>query len=110
MKKPLLTAFLFAACLLVPVGLLAAETESARAKAFAKYDANKNGKLDVEEYAAVRTDFAAKPKGALARLDTNHDGMLSDEEIAAFAPAAKKGAKSEADRVEKKAKRAEKKK
>jgi hypothetical protein len=110
MKK--LTSLLAAcslAAFLAPSGAFAAKAD-AKAKAIAKYDTNKNGKLDPEEYEAVRKDFAATPKGVLARLDADKDGKLSDEEIAKLAGTGKKAVKSDADRAEKKAKRAEKKK
>lgn len=105
MKTPLLV---LAACgvtaLLLPHGLLAAKADGVRPKTLAKYDTNHNGKLDVDEYAAVRTEFAKSPKGELAKLDTNHDGTLSDDELAAAMNGARKG-KSDADKTEKKAKR-----
>jgi len=111
MKKltSLLAAFSLAA-FLVPSGAFAAKADGPKAKVIAKYDTNKNGKLDPEEYEAVRKDFASTPKGVLARLDADKDGKLSDEEIAKLAGTGKKAVKSDADRAEKKAKRAEKKK
>jgi hypothetical protein len=108
MKKPLLivTGMMFAACAAAPFAF-AAKADRAKPNPIAKYDTNKNGKLDPEEYAAVRSDFAAKPDGDLAKLDLDHDGKLSDIEVAALAGPAKKKTKSDADRVEKRAKRAE---
>ena len=109
MKKTSLLSALLAAALLMPAAAFAAKADSPKNDAFAKYDANKNGKLDPEEYAAVRRDFAAKPAGPLAKLDTNHDGSLGDDELAAYAPATPKRAKSDAERADRRAKRKEKK-
>jgi len=67
-----------------------AQPGNAKDQAFAKYDANKNGKLDADEAEAVRKDFAASPKGALKRLDADKDGKLSDTEITALQPGAKR--------------------
>ncbi|MDB4953102.1 MAG: calcium-binding protein [Myxococcales bacterium] len=51
-----------------------------------KYDANKDGKLDDTERAAMRADFKAKhaerKAQMLARFDTNKDGKLDDAERA----------------------------
>ena len=44
-----------------------------RAKRMAKFDANKDGKLDQNERAAMT-------KAKFARLDKNHDGVLSFDE------------------------------
>lgn len=105
MKTPLL---ILAACgltaLLLPNGVLAAKADNVKPKTLAKYDTNHNGKLDVDEYAAVRADFAKAPKGELAKLDANHDGTLSDDELAAAMNGSRKG-KGEADKTEKRAKR-----
>lgn len=70
-----LTPFAFGAAALGP-----------KARLFAKYDLNKNGVIDGDEVAAVRKDFAAEPKGDLARYDADHDGKLSDAEIALIKP------------------------
>jgi hypothetical protein len=43
------------------------------AKRFKRYDKDKNGTIDRDEYLAAR-------KKAFAKLDTNHDGKLSFEE------------------------------
>lgn len=108
MKKTLLivTGLIFTGVAAAPFAF-AAKADRAKPNPIAKYDTNKNGKLDPEEYAAVRSDFAAKPDGELAKLDLDHDGKLSDTEVAALAGPAKKKTKSDADRVEKRAKRAE---
>ena len=58
--------------------------DPAKAELFAKYDANKNGTLDPEEASTIRKDYAADPKGALAKIDTDADGKLDDEELAAL--------------------------
>jgi Ca2+-binding EF-hand superfamily protein len=84
MKKLIL--LLAALALVAPAALFAAKADGSKAKAIAKYDTNKNGKIDGDEIAALRKDFDADPKGDLARFDTNHDGKLSDEEIAAIVP------------------------
>ncbi len=64
-----------------------------------KYDLNKNGKLDAEELAQLKSDFMANPRGELKRFDTDHDGKLSDGELAAIG--GKKGAKADkADKAE----------
>jgi hypothetical protein len=90
MKK--LTLLLAAVALLAPAVAFAAKADGPKAKTMAKYDTNKNGKLDPDEVAALRKDFEADPKGALARFDTNKDGKLSDEEIAAIVPGSGKKA------------------
>jgi len=103
MKK--LTLLLAALAFLAPAALFAAKADGPKAKAIAKYDTNKNGKIDGDEIAALRKDFDADPKGPLARFDTNHDGKLSDEEIAAIVTGAgknsdkadKKGGKKKSD-------------
>jgi Ca2+-binding EF-hand superfamily protein len=56
--------------------------KATKATLMAKYDTNKNGKLDADELAQIKSDFLADPKGDLKRLDTDHDGKLSDEELA----------------------------
>lgn len=54
--------------------------QSPRAKAaLAKYDANKNGRLDRDERRAMRDD---KRQAALAKYDANGDGRLDDKERA----------------------------
>jgi hypothetical protein len=108
MKKLLFTlsGLMFAAFAAAPFAF-AAKADRAKPNPIAKYDTNKNGKLDPEEYAAVRTDFAAKPDGDLAKLDLDHDGKLSDTEVAALGATGKKKGKGDTDRAEKKAKRAE---
>jgi hypothetical protein len=109
MKK--LTVFLAVCTFVVPTALFAAKAKPAkipptaeakdsdtpangRAALFAKYDVNKNGKLDDDEIEAIRKDFAsAGKKDPLRRLDTNKDGKLSDDEINALVSSAKKGGK-----------------
>jgi hypothetical protein len=72
----------------------AATADRGKAQLFAKYDTNKNGKLDEDEIAAVQKDFAAaSKKNPLRRLDTNKNGKLDDDEINALLPSAKKGGK-----------------
>jgi len=102
MKK--LTLLVAAFALLAPAASFAAKADGPKAKIIAKYDVNKNGKLDPDEIAALKKDFDANPKGDLARLDTNHDGKLSDEEIAALTAGSgkqsdKKGGKKKTDQV-----------
>ena len=105
------TAVLFAPCGVFAAKGTASKTTAAQTKAIAKYDTNKNGKLDPDEYEGVRKDFAAAPNGILAKLDLDKDGKLSDEEVAKLgAPERKKGEKSDAARAEKRAQRAAKKK
>lgn len=83
------------ACLLTS-SALADKANGPKAKFFAKYDKNKNGKIDADEKAAIRKDFAADPEGDLKRFDKNKDGKLDDDEIAAIKPpeGKKKGEKS----------------
>jgi Ca2+-binding EF-hand superfamily protein len=57
-----------------------------------KYDANANGKIDTDEAATVRSDFATTTDESFKALDKDHDGKLSDTEIAALG-GAKKGKK-----------------
>ena len=54
--------------------------EARRAEMLAKYDGNKDGKLDDTERAAMRADFVNE---RFAQLDTNKDGVLSKAEFAA---------------------------
>ena len=83
-------------CLLTS-SALADKASGPKAKFFAKYDKNKNGKIDPDERAAIRKDFAAEPEGDLKRFDKNKDGKLDDDEIAAIKPpeGKKKGEKSD---------------
>ena len=54
---------------------------------YVKYDADHNGKLNVEEGDTVRRDFAKTPNDPLLKpFDTNKDGALSDAEIMAIRP------------------------
>src|SRR4051794_40568422 len=84
------------ACLLTP-SARADKASGPKAKFFAKYDKNKNGKIDADEKEAIQKDFAASPEGDLKHFDKNKDGKLDDEEIAAIKPpeGKKKGEKSE---------------
>jgi Ca2+-binding EF-hand superfamily protein len=76
---------------------LADKANGPKAKFFAKYDKNNNGKIDADEKEAIRKDYAANPDGDLKRFDKNKDGKLDDEEIAAVKKpeGKKKGEKSE---------------
>lgn len=88
MKKiSLLTASLSLALLLAPTAAFAAKADGPKAKTFAKYDGNHDGKLDAEETAALQKDFAADPKGPLKHLDANGNGKLDAEELAKLTPA-----------------------
>lgn len=104
MKKFTLLSAALTAALMMPAGAFAAKAEMTKAKVVEKFDTNKNGKIDVEEYAAVRADFEAHPKGELARLDADHDGKLTDDEIAKLSGGGKKQ-KSDAEREEKRLKK-----
>ena len=53
-----------------------------KATLMSKYDVNKNGKLDTDEIAQIKSDFLADPRGELRRLDSDQDGKLSDAEAA----------------------------
>ncbi len=53
-----------------------------KAKMLAKYDTNGDGKLEPAERAVVRADFAAK---RFAKMDTNGDGVVTLAEMQAFA-------------------------
>lgn len=88
MKKTssLLAGFGLLVFLATPV-VFAAKGDSpkaTKAKMVEKYDANKNGKLDDDESAQIKSDFLADPKGDLKRLDADHDGKLSDKEVASL--------------------------
>lgn len=92
MKKILLlTTTLGTLALLAPTAAFAQKAQGPKAKLMAKYDLNKNGKIDGDEVAAVRKDFAAEPAGDLKRFDTDKDGKLSDAEIAEIKPPGAKG-------------------
>ena len=79
-----------------PIAALVVFTASAGAKmipgspriiqsdVYLKYDTSNNGKLEADEIAAIRADFAKSPSALLKTYDSNHDGMLSDDEIAAI--------------------------
>jgi len=59
-----------------------------RTEILQKYDANKDGKLDASEKAAMKADFQAKREQRkaemLAKFDTNKDGKLDATEKAAM--------------------------
>lgn len=81
---PILATALVAFSLLAPATALAAKADApkaSKAKLIEKYDANKNGKLDADELAQIKSDFLADPKGELKRLDADKDGKLSDDEL-----------------------------
>lgn len=88
MKNPLRFApALIALSLLAPLSAWAAKSDtpkSSKAKLVEKYDANKNGKLDTDEMAQIKSDFLADPRGELKRLDTNQNGKLEDDEVSAL--------------------------
>jgi len=56
--------------------LPAATEKTKEAKRFERYDKNRNGHIDLEE-------FITAQRRAFQKLDLNHDGMLSFEEYAA---------------------------
>ena len=87
--------FVLVVSLALPAVALASKSDGPKAKLMAKYDLNKNGKLDADEIATIRKDFAADPNGELKHFDTDNDGKLSDDEIAKMVPgsAKKSGAK-----------------
>ena len=94
-KTSQILAALVAATLLVPSSAFAAKGKKTKEDPImAKYDTDKNGKIDGAEVEAVKKAFEADPKGELAKFDTNADGKLSDEEIAAIAPAPAKKKKN----------------
>lgn len=95
-KLPLIAAAIAAFSLLAPVSALAAKADSpkaTKAKLLEKYDTNKNGKLDGDEIALIKSDYLADSKGDLKKLDTDHDGKLSDEELASLTGGKKAGGK-----------------
>ena len=81
---------LFLLVLAAPSSALAAKADGKKAKLIAKYDANKNGKLDPDEREALRKDFAKDKDGELKAYDTNTDGKLDDKEVDAIQPGASK--------------------
>jgi len=88
-SKPLV-AFALGAAIVCSASFAAAPGPKARV--MAKFDTNQNNVIDGDEIAAVRTAFAADPKGDLARYDTNQNGKLDDAEIAEIKPPGQKGA------------------
>jgi len=77
----------------VPVALAkdAKKPKGTPSAVFAKYDADYNGRLNVEEGDAIRKDFAKNPNDPLLKpFDTDHDAALSDAEIMAI-PATMRG-------------------
>lgn len=94
-KLSTLLAALGLLALVAPTAAFAQKAQGPKAKIMAKYDTDKNGKIDGDEVAAVRKAFEADKTGELARFDTDKDGKLSDEEIAKMAPGSgTKGAKT----------------
>lgn len=92
----LLTLSLTLLGLFSPSTASAAVADGKKSKLIAKYDTNKNGKIDGEEMEALRKDFAKDPNGDLKAYDTNKNGKLDDDEIAAIKPGAgKKDAKKD---------------
>jgi hypothetical protein len=82
--------------LVAPVcGLAANAGNGPKAQIFAKFDTNKNSKIDGDEIAVVRAAFAADAKGQFARYDVNHDGKLDDSEIAEIKPPGAGGRKGD---------------
>jgi len=103
----LLLVALGASAAIVPSVALAAKGDPKMTKPtlISKYDANKNGKLDADELAQVKSDFLADPQGELKRLDADKDGKLDDKELATLSgkkekPEGKKprGKKKQADK------------
>lgn len=96
MKKiPLLAAAVAAFSLFAPASAVAAKADGpkmTKVKLIEKYDANKNGKLDGDEIALIKSDYLADLKGDLKKLDADHDGKLSDEELASLTGGKKAGA------------------
>jgi hypothetical protein len=85
-----------AAVLLATVcGFAANAGNGPKAQIFAKFDTNKNSRIDGDEIAAVRAAFAADPKGQFARYDANQDGKLDDNEIAEIKPPGAGGKKGD---------------
>jgi hypothetical protein len=105
MKKliPLCSLF-FALGLAGPATASAAKAAGPKASVMEKYDADKNGRLDAVESAAIRKAFADNPDDALLkRFDKDGDGKLSDKEIARMTPGSgksggKSGAKEKPDK------------
>ncbi|PWL33644.1 MAG: calcium-binding protein [Marivita sp. XM-24bin2] len=63
-------------------GTVSAEEFAARANRFARIDTNGDGVLTAEELAAAGEERAARrAERMIARLDTNGDGALSEDEI-----------------------------
>jgi Ca2+-binding EF-hand superfamily protein len=105
-KKHILIAL---ALVVAPAVSFAAKADGPKARAMAQFDADKDGKFNEAELAAVRASFAAQPTGDLQRFDTDKDGRLSDAEIAQMIPGSgkksgeKKNDKADPKKGEKKA-------
>ena len=80
-----------------------AETQTPLQKELAKFDKNKDGKLDVEEQAAYFAAQSQKRADYIKKYDKNGDGKLDEDERLA-ARAAEKQALAEARKAEKEAK------
>jgi Ca2+-binding EF-hand superfamily protein len=60
--------------LIITLGLLAAVAAEAAPKMFPRMDTNHDGKVTVEEYAALFADH-------FQRMDKNRDGVLTEKEF-----------------------------
>lgn len=69
-----------------PRSLRSEKWAAKKAEMLAKYDTNKDGKLDDQERAAMRE---AKTIERFEKMDTNKDGQVSLDEFKAFAKAKK---------------------
>lgn len=81
MNKRTLIAAAFAALISLPLVINAAD-EKKKGGGFGALDANKDGKLSLEEFTKGQKD-ASKAESRFKQLDTNKDGFISQEEFTA---------------------------
>jgi|GEM_PF-2803539 len=74
--------------LAVPLHVFGAKADGpkARARVYAQFDKNSNGKFDPDEREAIRKAYEADKQGELKWFDRDQDGKLSDAELDQIKP------------------------